>query len=273
MMKKIVLLMVVMLSAGMSLAGNVKVMSTKYKGADYDLASGPYMIVNVKLFASHVASEEYACYVLVNNEQWDGENMTIPKLSKLIKTMCFGEAKVEAVTASKILEMPMSIVMDKNRLTGRDTVFYMKTVVVDFTQKAIISQSDMIKLNIDAQRASEQMMESVGAVGFGLFGGLMSGGGSGSSSGGKTCPSCGGSGLCKRCNGTGVYYDSKCSQCGGGEGKCNRCGGSGSIAKDLWDHGMDEYKESQRKKDQNKKQQSEDEDSGLGGLFDGLLGF
>ena len=162
------------MSASVGLAGNVKVMKTKYVGADYDLMSGPYMTVNVKLLASHVASGECACFVLVNNEEWDGENMTISKLSKLAKTMCVGEAELETVAASKILEIPMSISLDQQRLTGRDTVFYMKTVVVDFTKKDVIAQSDMISFNIDAQRTSEQMMESVGSTGLGLFMGLLS---------------------------------------------------------------------------------------------------
>lgn len=101
-MKKILFIIVIILSSGTSLAGSVKVMNTKYVGADYDVMSGPFMTVNVKLLASHVASGECACFVLVNNEQWDGENMTISKLSKLTETMCVGEAELGTVAASKI---------------------------------------------------------------------------------------------------------------------------------------------------------------------------
>ena len=48
-MKKIVSIMMFMLASSMCWAGNVKVMKTKYTGADYDLMSGPFMTVNVKL--------------------------------------------------------------------------------------------------------------------------------------------------------------------------------------------------------------------------------
>ncbi len=70
-MKRTILLATALLLVTIIRAGNVKVMKTKYVGADYDVMSGPYMTVNVKLLASHVASGECACFVLVNNEQWD----------------------------------------------------------------------------------------------------------------------------------------------------------------------------------------------------------
>lgn len=261
-MKKIVSMMMFMLASSTCWAGNVKVMRTKYAGADYDLMSGPFMTVNVKLLASHVAKEECACFVLVNNEQWDGENMTIAKLSKLAKTMCIGEAELEAVAATKILEIPMSISLDQKRLTGKDTIFYMKTIVVDFTKKEIIAQSDMIPFNIDVQRTSEKMLGSVGEVAFGLFGGLMSSD-SKSDKNYKTCPECQGRGYIQNL-----------------DDLCSKCQGKGKVFKDLWDHSMDEYRESQKEKAQKQKgsgnkqkEQQTDDDEGLGDLLDGLFGF
>lgn len=263
MMRKLIFIMVVMLSANLCLAGNVKVMKTKYVGADYDVMSGPYMTVNVKLLASHVAAEECACFVLVNNEQWDGENMTISKLSKLAKTMCIGEAELDAVSASKILEIPMSISLDQQRLTGRDTVFYMKTVVVDFTKKDVIAQSDMISFSIDAQRTSEQMLGSVGSAGLGLFMGLLSSD-SEKDENCKECPSCHGR----------KYIQNP-------DDLCSTCEGKGKVFKDLWDRGMDEYRDAQKRKAQGqngsrgkvKQKQQQSEDDGLDGLLDGLFGF
>lgn len=268
-MKKIVFLLMIVLSANAGWAGNVKVMKTKYAGADYDLMSGPYMTVNVRLLASHVAPEECACFVLVNNNRWDGENLTISKLSKLTKTMCFGEAELEAVPATKILEIPMSIILDQKRLTGRDTIFYMKTVVVDFTKKDIIAQSDMIRFNIDAQRTSEKMLESVGSVAGGLLGGFFGNGG-GSSRGVKTCTSCGGTGVCHICKGTGVFYG-KCSTCGGNK-YCIQCGGSGEESKDLLEL-MQESREDNQTKGKGQKKQQQSEDDGFGSLLEDLFGF
>lgn len=253
--------MIIILSASVGLAGNVKVMKTKYVGADYDVMSGPFMTVNVKLFASHVAAGECACFVLVNNERWNGEDMTISKLSKLAKTMCIGEAEVETVAASKIVEIPMSIPLDQKRLTGNDTVFYMKTVVVDFTKEDIIAQSDMISFNIDAQRTSEQMLGSVGSVGIGLFGALM-GSDPDKDENYKTCGECQGSGYIRN-----------------PDDLCTRCEGKGKVYKDLWDRGMDEYRESQKKNAQKQKgngrsqKQQQSDDEGFGDLFDGLFGF
>lgn len=272
-MRKVVSLVMFLFAANLCMAGNVKVMKTKYVGADYDLMSGPYMTVNVKLLASHVASGECACFVLVNNEEWDGENMTISKLSKLAKTMCVGEAELETVAATKILEIPMSISLDQQRLTGRDTVFYMKTVVVDFTKKDVIAQSDMIRFNIDAQRTSAQMMESVGSVAGGLMGVFF--GGNGSSSGGKVCPSCGGSGKCRFCNGTGQKFGSSCSDCGAAEGRCIQCGGSGTIGPDLDDIMKEAGNAAKRSRQGNQQgsQKGSQEDDGFGSLLEGLLGF
>ncbi len=262
-MRKVVSLVMFLFAANLCMAGNVKVMKTKYVGADYDLMSGPYMTVNVKLLASHVASGECACFVLVNNEQWDGENMTISKLSKLAKTMCVGEAELETVAATKILEIPMSISLDQQRLTGRDTVFYMKTVVVDFTKKDVIAQSDMISFNIDAQRTSAQMMESVGSAGLGLFMGLLSSD-SEKDENYKECPTCHG----RR------YIQNP-------DDLCSTCDGKGKVYKDLWDRGMDEYRDAQKRKAQEqngsrgkvKQKQQQSEDDGLDGLLDGLFGF
>lgn len=277
-MKKVLLLMAVLLLVCVSWAGNVKVMKTKYAGADYDLMSGPFMTVNVKLLASHVAKEECACFVLVNNEQWDGDNMTISKLSKLAKTMCIGEAELEAVAATKILEIPMSISLDQRRLTGKDTIFYMKTVVVDFTKKEIIAQSDMIPFNIDVQRTSEKMLGSVGEVAFGLFGGLMSsGGGSNIPEGYKKCQDCDGKGQVWLKDSDGLN-DRKVD--------CSNCRGKGYVEKDIWDYGEEKLHQSisedydkvknngkSNKNAKTTKKSKEEVDDGFGGLFDGLFGF
>ena len=178
--------------------------------------------------------------------------MTISKLSKLAKTMCVGEAELETVAATKILEIPMSISLDQQRLTGRDTVFYMKTVVVDFTKKDVIAQSDMISFNIDAQRTSAQMMESVGSAGLGLFMGLLSSD-SEKDENYKECPTCHGRRYIQN-------PDDLCSTC---DGK------------------MDEYRDAQKRKAQEqngsrgkvKQKQQQSEDDGLDGLLDGLFGF
>ena len=46
-MRKVVSLVMFLFAANLCMAGNVKVMKTKYVGADYDLMSGPYMTVKV----------------------------------------------------------------------------------------------------------------------------------------------------------------------------------------------------------------------------------
>ena len=266
--------MMFMLASSMCWAGNVKVMKTKYTGADYDLMSGPFMTVNVKLLASHVAKEECACFVLVNNEQWDGENMTIAKLSKLAKTMCIGEAELEAVAATKILEIPMSISLDQRRLTGKDTIFYMKTIVVDFTKKDIIAQSDLIPFNIDVQRTSEKMLGSVGEVAFGLFGGLMSSGG------GSNIPE--GYKKCQECDGKGQVWLKDSDGLNDRKVDCSNCRGKGYVEKDIWDMGEDRLhnaiKEDAQElnggnKTKKQPQKQEEDNDGFGGLLDGLFGF
>lgn len=255
MMKTIVLLFTVMLSANISWAGNVKVLKTEYTGADFNL-NGAYVTVNVQLLASNVATEECACFVLVKNGLWDGKDMTITKLSKLCKTMCVGEAELEPVSVSKTLDIPIAIPLEREYMTGQDTVLYMKTFVVDFNKKAIVAQGEMIRFNPDTQETREQIYSRAGQIAGSLFGGLLSNSRSDDSSY-KTCPSCQGRG----------YIQNP-------DHLCSRCDGKGKVFKDIWDRGMDEYRESQKKQgSKNKKQQKEKEDSDIYGLFDSLFGF
>jgi hypothetical protein len=84
-MKKIIaFMMVTLLTAGMCLAGNVKVLKTEYAGVDID-EDGPYVTINVQLQASNVKQEECSCIALLNNSKWNAENMTIAKLKTSAK--------------------------------------------------------------------------------------------------------------------------------------------------------------------------------------------
>ena len=115
-MKKQIITMTALLMSGLSWAGNVKIVKTEYTGADFDF-SGAYVTVNVKLQASNVAEGECGCFVLLKNERWDGENMTINKLSKLCDALCVGDAELEPVATSKIIDVPIDIMLERNRMT------------------------------------------------------------------------------------------------------------------------------------------------------------
>jgi hypothetical protein len=268
-MKKLVVsLVAAMLTIGTCLAGNVKVLKTEYTGADYNL-SGPLVTVNVKLQASNVASEECACFVLLKNDKWDDSNMTIPKLSKLCKQMCVGEAELSPVSSTKTIDVPIEIALERQHMTGKDTLFYMKTFVVDFTKEAIIAQGEMIKFSPNTEEARNQMYSRAGEMAGSLLGALFSGAGGG----GSNIPE--GYKKCNECDGKGVYWLRNSDGTNDRQVNCRECRGKGYVEKDIWDMGEDRLNKSisndaKQMKGNKKQQQTEDDDAG--GLFD-LFGF
>ena len=268
-MKKVVFtMMLAMLAVGTSLSGNVKVLKTEYMGADFNF-KGAYVTVNVKLQASDVASEECACFVLLKNEKWDGENITISKLSKLSKQMCVGEAELNPISSTRTLDIPIAITLEREHMTGQDTSFYMKTFVVDFKKKAIIAQGEMIKFNPNTKEARAQMYSRAGEIAGGLLGAFMSGGG------GTSIPE--GCKKCPECDGKGVFWLKDSDGLNDRQVNCSNCRGKGYVEKDVWDMGEERLRKSvsngaKQVKGQQKKQQTESEDDGVGGLLD-LFGF
>lgn len=261
-----VVIMMTMLSIGMGLAGNVKIVKTEYTGADFDF-SGAYVTVNVKLQASNVAEGECGCFVLLKNERWDGENMTISKLSKLCDALCVGDAELEPVAASKTVDVPISIMLEQSRMTGNDTVLYMKTFVVDFNKKAIIAQGEMIRFNPDTQETRAQMIGKAAEIAGGLFGALLSSGSD------KNIPD--GYKKCEACEGKG--YERGTSY------KCEECNGKGYVEKDFWDYGeerlhksiSDDYDKLKSNGNNNKnvKKSKNEEEDGFGNILDDLFGY
>lgn len=272
-MKKAILLNVALLFSFICWAGNVKVLNTEYKGAEFDL-NGPFVKVNVKLQASNVSEEECACFVLVKNEKWNSENMTISQLSKLCKTMCVGEAELVPVSGNKTLDVAVNIPLEQKFMTGKDTAFYMKSFVVDFNKKAIIAQGNMIRFNPNTQEAREQMYGKTAELAGGILGALFSGGGGGNiPEGSKKCSSCDGKGVVWLVGSDGTYDR---------QTNCSDCRGKGYVEKDFFDYGEERLHKSinegakqmkgAKNQKQQKKQQSQEEDDGMGGLLD-LFGF
>lgn len=261
-----VVIMMTMLSIGMGLAGNVKVVKTEYTGADFDF-SGAYVTVNVKLQASNVAEGECGCFVLLKNERWDGENMTISKLSKLCDALCVGDAELEPVAASKTVDVPINIMLEQNRMTGNDTVLYMKTFIVDFNKKAIIAQGEMIRFSPDTQETRAQMIGKAAEIAGGLFGALLSSGSD------KDIPD--GYKKCEACEGKGYER--------GTSFKCEDCNGKGYVEKDFWDYGEERLNKSISEdydklkngdnNNKNDKKSKEEQEDGLGNILDDLFGF
>lgn len=261
-----VVIMMTMLSIGMGLAGNVKIVKTEYTGADFDF-SGAYVTVNVKLQASNVAEGECGCFVLLKNERWDGENMTINKLSKLCDALCVGDAELEPVATSKIIDVPIDIMLERNRMTGNDTVLYMKTFIVDFNKKAIIAQGEMIRFSPDTQETRAQMIGKAAEIAGGLFGALLSSGSD------KDIPD--GYKKCEACEGKGYER--------GTSFKCENCNGKGYVEKDFWDYGEERLNKSISEdydklkngdnNNKNDKKSKEEQEDGLGNILDDLFGF
>ena len=100
-------------------SNNVKVLKTEYTGMDVD-EEGPYITVNVKMQVSNVKKEQIACFALLNNGKWDGDNMTIEELVSLTEMMCEGEIELDPVTGTKTVTVPVDVVLDPKLLTGSE---------------------------------------------------------------------------------------------------------------------------------------------------------
>ena len=226
-MKKITaLMMVALMAAGMCLAGNVKVLKTEYAGMDVD-QDGPYVTVNMKMQVSNVKKEEIACFALLNNGKWDGDNMTIEELVSLTEMMCEGEIELDPVTGTKTITVPVDVVLDPKLLTGKEKSFYLKAFVVDLKKEAIIAQSPMINFVPNPKESMTKKQQSINSQVMKMATknlGPKKGGQSGQTKGETkkvtvSCPECSGSGKTFR-------YDLN------RQVDCDRCGGDGKITKD-----------------------------------------
>lgn len=211
-MKRTFLLMMAMVAAGVSMAGNVKVLATEFATMDID-AEGAYFTIDVKLQASNVRQGEVACVALMNNKPWGGDNMTIEKLGELVDEMCEGEADLEAISTNKAVSVSIDVPLNAKLLTGQEKFFYLKTFVVDLKKNVILSEGQMIKFTPDTKAIMAQKKKQDKAMGFGILKSINDKQMSGDTHIGdvhKTCSYCGGSGR-------------------SGNGTCTYCGGSGKT--------------------------------------------
>lgn len=194
-------------------SNNVKVLKTEYAGMDVD-EEGPYITVNVKMQVSNVKKEQIACFALLNNGKWDGDNMSIEELVSLTEMMCEGEIELDPVTGTKTVTVPVDVVLDPKLLTGSEKSFYLKTFVVDLKKEAIIGQGAMINF---VPNPKESMAKKQQAINAEVIKRATKNLGSNNKGSGKTtkvevtCSLCGGTGkvqgygspVCFECNGTG----------------------------------------------------------------------
>ena len=136
----LVLPMTMMAQAKQQTSNKVKVLKTEYAGMDID-QDGAYVTVNVQMQVSNIKKEEVACFALLNNSKWDGENMTVKELDELGETMCGADVDLTPVTGTKTITVPIDVFLNAQRLTGKENSFYFKTFVVDLKKEAIIAQS------------------------------------------------------------------------------------------------------------------------------------
>ena len=194
MKKRIVLLMVAMLTAGISMAGNVKVLATEFSTMDI-CSEGAYFTINVKMQASNVRKEECGIIVLMTNHPWDGDKMTIEELGELCEMMCEGEATLTPITASKT------------------KTFYLKAFVVDMNKNVILSEGQMINFQPDTKAVMAQKKQQDKATVFSILKGINDQQMSGDYHIGDVEKEC------SYCNGSGRS----------GQGNCTYCGGSGKT--------------------------------------------
>ena len=214
--------MMMMAQAKQRTASSVKVLKTEYAGMDID-QDGAYVTVNVQMQVSNIKKEEVACFALLNNSKWDGENMTVEELDELGEVMCGADVDLTPVTGTKTITVPIDVFLNAQRLTGKENSFYFKTFVVDLKKEAIITQSPMINFVPNPKESMAKKQQAINAeVIKGATRNL------GPKKGGQTqgetkkvtvsCPQCSGSGKTFR-------YDLN------RQVDCDRCGGDGKITK------------------------------------------
>lgn len=211
-------------------ASSVKVLKTEYAGMDID-QDGAYVTVNVQMQVSNIKKEEVACFALLNNSKWDGENMTVEELDELGEIMCGADVDLTPVTGTKTITMPIDVFLNAKRLTGKEKTFYLKTFVVDLKKEAIIAQSPMISF---VPNPKESMAKKQQAINAEVIKGATRNLGpqKGGQASGQTkqvkvsCSSCAGSGYVLR----GKDYVT-CSECGGSgtKTKTRKVGGDQNI--------------------------------------------
>lgn len=218
-------------------SNNVKVLKTEYAGMDVD-EEGPYITVNVKMQVSNVKKEQIACFALLNNGKWDGDNMTIEELVSLTEMMCEGEIELDPVTGTKTVTVPVDVVLDPKLLTGSEKSFYLKTFVVDLKKEAIIGQGAMINF---VPNPKESMAKKQQAINAEVIKRATKNLGSNNKGSGKTtkvevtCSLCGGTGkvqgygspVCYECNGTGKKTKTRVKKAAGEQNAFD-------VLNDLW---------------------------------------
>lgn len=212
MKKRIVLLMVAMLTAGISMAGNVKVLATEFSTMDI-CSEGAYFTINVKMQASNVRKEECGIIVLMTNHPWDGDKMTIEELGELCEMMCEGEATLTPITACKTVNIPIDILLEPQFLKGDGKTFYLKAFVVDMNKNVILSEGQMINFQPDTKAVMAQKKQQDKATVFSILKGINDQQMSGDYHIGDVEKEC------SYCNGSGRS----------GQGNCTYCGGSGKT--------------------------------------------
>lgn len=218
MTKRVNFMIAALLTAGICLAGNVKVLNTEYAGVDID-EEGVYITVNVKMQVSNVGEEECACVALLNNTKWNSENMTVTKLESLSKSMCEGDVDIDPVTGTKTMTMAVDVPLDASLLTGKEKTFYLKTYVVDFNKNAIVSQGAMISFVPNPQEAMAQKQKGVNAANFKMATKNL---GPNSNNKGKRVTV-----SCSQCGGSGYITDYSQNR----RVTCPKCGGDGERTK------------------------------------------
>ena len=270
-MKKLLFLFTAILFVTTVWAGKAKVVKTEPTGIDFDLQD-MYVTVNVKLQAANIAEDQCGLIVLMNNARWNDTNLSFQKFVELCKKTCFGDADLEAVGAVTTSNIPIVIPIERNLMTGKSETLYLKAYVVDADNEAIIAQGELVEYTPDKEALRQQMIQRSANIAGSLMGAIMSAGGSGGDGsvpdGCKQCSSCGGSGKCRQCMGKGVAYDEKCSWCH--DGTCLSCHGKGYVGKDMLELMMEDDKKAPKGKG---KQRTTQEDEGMGGLLEGILGW
>ena len=172
--KNVLAVLICLLVANLSFAGNVKVIDTEVVDVTYDMNSNLYVQMNVRIEMANIGKEECGVMMIMDNQRWPGR-MTFEEFANLINSRCYGEAFLPVTGAARTRRtIRVTVPLDANKLTGEGETFYAKTFVFNLKSESCVGEGEPIQFEINFNAIKQRMVnDAVDIVGGALLFGTL----------------------------------------------------------------------------------------------------